>query len=46
MNLYLSSIPDVTKDNSMFPNPLNGRNGNICYSEKVNRGINYMNGAQ
>ena len=29
MNLYLSSTPDIIKDNSMFPNPLNGRNGNM-----------------
>ena len=33
MNLYLSSIPDIIKDNSMFPNPLNGRNGNMLYRE-------------
>ena len=43
INLYLSSIPDIAKHNNMFPNPLNGHNGDICYSEKVNRGINYVN---
>ena len=30
INLYLSSIPDYTKDNSMFPNSLNGK----CLNDK------------
>ena len=43
INLYLSSIPDIAKDNSMFVNPLNGRNGNMhVLFGKVNHRITYI----